>query len=85
MSLVECRACGHQVDTSALACPECGATDPGRKFSRQRRELRNSLIVAIVWIILLGGAGWYVWGTLIPVVKQYLVKPQIEQPPGARP
>ena len=78
MSLVACRACGHQVDTSALACPKCGATDPGHKTSRQRRELRNSLIVAAVWISLLGFAGWYVWGTLIPVVKQYVVKPANE-------
>ena len=85
MSLVECRACGHQVDTSALACPRCGATDPGHKVSRQRRELRNSAIVAIVWISLLGVTGWYVWGTLIPVIKQYLVKPQNEQAPASRP
>ena len=85
MSLVECRACGHQVDTSALACPKCGATDPGRKISRQQRDLRNSAIVATVWVCLLGFAGVYVWGTVVPVVKQYLVKPQIEQSPAARP
>ena len=38
MPLVPCRACGHQVDTSALACPRCGATDPSRKISRQQLE-----------------------------------------------
>lgn len=83
MSLVACRACGHQVDTSALACPKCGATDPGHKISRQRRELRNSLIIAAVWVGLLGFAGLYVWNTLIPVAKQYLVKPPSE--PASRP
>ncbi len=83
MSLVACRACGHQVDTSALACPKCGATDPGHKISRQRRELRNSLIVAAVWVGLLGFSGLYVWNTLIPVAKQYLVKPPSE--PAGRP
>ena len=83
MSLVACRACGHQVDTSALACPKCGATDPGHQISRQRRELRNSLIVAAVWVGLLGFSGLYVWNTLIPVAKQYLVKPPSE--PAGRP
>ena len=78
MSLVACRACGHQVDTSALACPKCGATDPAKKTSRQRRDARNSIILAVIWITLLGFAGMYVWNTLIPTVKQYLVKPQNE-------
>jgi hypothetical protein len=44
MSLVECRACGHQVDTSALACPGCGATDPGKSISRQQRNGRVLII-----------------------------------------
>ena len=39
MTLVACRACGHQVDTSAEACPGCGATNPGRKLSRQKHDL----------------------------------------------
>ena len=54
MPLVPCRACGHQVDTSALACPRCGATDPAKKISRQRRELRNFVIQTIFWLSLLG-------------------------------
>jgi hypothetical protein len=78
MSLVACRACGHQVDTSALACPRCGATDPAKKISRQQRDLLRSAVLAIVWIGLLGLAGMYVWNTLIPTAKQYLVKPQNE-------
>ena len=87
MSLVACRACGHQVDTSALACPKCGATDPGKKISRQRRDARNFIIQAIFWIVLFVCSGWYVWSSLIPVAKQYLVKPPVEQapPPAAHP
>ena len=78
MSLVACRACGHQVDTSALACPRCGATDPAKKISRQQRDLLRSVALAIVWIGLLGFAGTYVWNSLIPAAKQYLVKPPSE-------
>ena len=48
MSLVPCRACGHQVDTSAEACPGCGATNPGRKLSRQQHDL----IVLLIQLIL---------------------------------
>lgn len=85
MSLVACRACGHQVDTSALACPKCGATDPAKKISRQRRDARNFAIQLAVWLCLLSFAGWYVWNTLVPVVKQYVTKPPAEQTPAARP
>ena len=84
MSLVACRACGHQVDTSALACPECGATDPAKKISRQQRDLLRSVVLAIFWIGLLGFAGMYAWNTLIPAAKQYLVKPQNEPAQSSR-
>ena len=83
MSLVPCRACEHQVDTSALACPRCGATDPARKISRQQRNTRNFVIQTIFWLSLLGFGGWYVVNTVIPLVKQYIVKP--EQASNARP
>ncbi len=79
MSLVPCRACGHQVDTSALACPSCGATDPAKKISRQQRDLRNFIVQTIIWLTLLGFGGWYVWNTLIPTVRQFISKPQTEQ------
>ena len=84
MSLVPCRACGHQVDTSALACPRCGATDPGRKISRQQRELRNFIIQAVLWACLLGAGGWYVWTSVIPAAKQFVTKPQIESSQNGR-
>jgi hypothetical protein len=79
MSLVPCRACGHQVDTSALACPRCGATDPAKKISRQQRNLRNALIQLAFWLTLLGLGGWYVMTTVIPMARQLLFKPQSEQ------
>ena len=79
MPLVPCRACGHQVDTSALACPRCGATDPSRKISRQQREFRSFIAQTLLWICLLGAGGWYVWTNVIPTVKQFIAKPPIEQ------
>jgi hypothetical protein len=75
MSLVECRACGHQVDTSALACPGCGATDPGKSISRQQRNGRVLIIQWIIGLTLLGIGGWYVGNVVVPMVKQQLVKP----------
>ena len=84
MSLVPCRACTHQVDTSALACPQCGATDPAKTISRQQYNTRVSIIQLIVWMSLLGLAGWYVWHSVIPTVKQYIVKPAAE-PAAPRP
>ena len=85
MPLVPCRACEHQVDTSALACPQCGATDPARKISRQQRNLRGFIVQTIVWLAVLGFGGWYVWSTVIPMAKQYLVKPQNDVAPASRP
>lgn len=75
MSLVSCRACDHQVDTSALACPGCGATDPARKISRQQHDIRKLIIQIAVGLSLLGLGGWYVWNGVIPMVKQQLARP----------
>ncbi len=75
MSLVPCRACGHQVDTSAEACPGCGATNPGRKMSRQQHDLIVLLIHLVVGTALLFAVGNAVWNTVGPIVKQQLTKP----------
>jgi hypothetical protein len=76
MPLVPCRACGHTVDTSALACPGCGATDPGHKLSRQQRDLIVLLIQLVVGTALVFAAGTWAWNTVGPIVKQQLSKPQ---------
>jgi hypothetical protein len=76
MPLVPCRACEYQVDTSAFACPRCGATDPGHKFSRQRRNLIISLIQFVTVVILLAWGGWYVWKTTVPMVREILLRPE---------
>jgi len=86
MPLVPCRACEHQVDTSALACPQCGATDPAKKISRQQRDARSFAVQTILWLSLLGFASWYVWHEVIPFVKPFIVKTQVEAPaPPERP
>ena len=74
MSLVACRACGHKVDTSAEACPGCGATNPGRKMSRQQHNLIVLLIQLIVGTALLVAGGTLAWKTVGPIVKQQLEK-----------
>ena len=84
MPLVPCRACGHQVDTSALACPECGATDPGHKLSRQQRNIIVSLVQFVIVAVLLGWGGWYAWNTTVPLVTEILARPQAEQAQGNR-
>lgn len=76
MPLVPCRACGHMVDTSALACPGCGATDPAHKISRQQRNTINFLIQLTIILILLGVGSWYVLETVIPKARELIVKPQ---------
>lgn len=85
MSLVPCRACGHQVDTSALACPRCGATDPGCKISRQQRNAIYFVVQFVFWSAALGFGGWYAWHTLIPLAKQYISKPVAEAPASIAP
>lgn len=77
MPLVSCRACDHQVDTSALACPQCGATDPGHKLSRQQRNLIVSLIQFLIVAILLTWGGWYAWKTTVPKIKEILFRPEV--------
>ena len=68
MSLVPCRACGHKVDTSAEACPGCGATNPSRKLSRQKHDL----IVLLIQLVL---GGTLAWNAVGPIIKQQMLKP----------
>lgn len=74
MTLVPCRACGHQVDTSALACPGCGATDPGRSISRQQRDLRILAVQIVLGLGLFVGVGSVVWKQVEPMVAQLTSK-----------
>lgn len=74
MSLLPCRACGHLVDLSALACPGCGATDPARKISRQQREMRNFLLQLVVAVTIFCAVGTYLWHQFMPIVKAAVVK-----------
>ena len=75
MSLLPCRACGHTVDTSAVACPQCGATNPGHKLSRQQSDLIVLVVQLIVGFTLLFVAGNWVWNQVGPIVKAQLSKP----------
>lgn len=75
MPLVPCRACGHTVDTSAEACPGCGATNPGRKLSRQQHDLIVLLIQLVIGIGVLFIAGNMAWNAVGPIIKQQMAKP----------
>ena len=75
MSLVPCRACGHKVDTSAEACPGCGATNPGRKLSRQKHDLIVLLIQLMLGTALLVVGGTIAWNAVGPIIKQQMLKP----------
>ena len=75
MTLVPCRACGQKVDTSAIACPGCGATNPGHKMSKQQSDLIVLLIQLIVGSALLVGVYTYAWHTVGPMIKSQLSKP----------
>ena len=74
MPLVPCRACGHQVDTSAVACPGCGATNPGRKMSKQQSDLIVLLIQLVVGFALVVGVSSYAWHAVGPMIKNQLNK-----------
>lgn len=75
MPLVPCRACAHQVDTSAEACPGCGATNPGKKMSRQAHDLIVLLIQLVLGTALVVVGATLAWNAVGPIVKQQLIKP----------
>jgi hypothetical protein len=74
MPLVPCRACGHQVDTSALACPGCGATDPAKKMSRQQRQAISLTVQLTVGLLILVFGSWYLWHEFAPVIRAAIIK-----------
>lgn len=74
MSLVPCRACGHKVDTSAEACPGCGATNPGRKMSRQQHDLIVLLIQLLVGTAVVFVGATLAWNAVGPIIQQQLHK-----------
>ena len=74
MPLVPCRGCGYQVDTSALACPKCGATDPAKKICRQHRQAVSLSVQLLVGLVLLLAVGRYVWVEFMPLVKTAVAK-----------
>lgn len=75
MSLVPCRACGRQVDTSARACPGCGATNPGHKLSSQQRGWIILVVQVAIGVALLVAGGSLAWNVAGPILKQQLAKP----------
>ena len=75
MTLVPCRACAHKVDTSAEACPSCGATNPGRKLSRQQHDLIVLIIQLALGAALLFVGSTVAWNAVGPIIKQQLNKP----------
>jgi TM2 domain-containing membrane protein YozV len=47
-----CHACGHQIDTRAEICPQCGVRQPRIKVKGERNR-----VAAALFGILLGGLG----------------------------
>lgn len=74
MALVACRACEHQVDTSALACPKCGATRPGHWLSAQWFHLIMLIIELAVGFGVLYAVGTKVWQEVGPIIKTQMEK-----------
>ena len=68
-----------RLTTKHLACPKCGATDPGHKISRQQRNAISTTIQLVVIAILLIWGGTHLWRTVVPMAKELLGKPQTEQ------
>ena len=52
MSLTTCRECGHQISSTARACPNCGAKIPRSKWW--------------LWLPLAGIASFLTFGALLP-------------------
>ena len=59
----------------ALPCPGCGATNPGRKMSKQQSDLIVLLIQLILGFALLAGGLTVAWNVVGPILKTQLTKP----------
>lgn len=53
MALVACHECGHNVSTTAKACPSCGAAPPPTPVP----HVRPPLLTGAGWVILIFGLG----------------------------
>ncbi|MEY2632151.1 MAG: hypothetical protein RIR00_805 [Pseudomonadota bacterium] len=80
MALVPCRSCSHQVDTSAQACPGCGATNPGSRLSKQQSDFLWFVAQWLVGAFILYTLASWGWDTVRPYVRQFVVKQQVEAP-----
>ena len=49
MSLINCKKCNKEIDSSAQTCPHCGA------------KLKSSFIEIVVAIIIIGVIAYFVW------------------------
>ena len=54
-------------------------------MSRQTRNAIGFVIQLVFWLTVLGFGSWYTWKTLIPMARQYIVKPQPEPAQAQQP
>lgn len=71
MSLKPCRACQNEVDTSAISCPNCGATRPAHALSLQTYNLIILAIQIIVGLTILYFIASAVWQKAEPYMMKY--------------
>lgn len=80
MALVACHECGHNISTTAKACPSCGAAPPPTPMP----YVRPPLLTGAGWAILICGlsAGLLVLLLLIAAMRE--PSPKAREGPGAR-
>ncbi len=70
MSLKQCRACKKEVDTSAISCPNCGATRPAHALSLQTYNLIILAVQIIVGLVVLYFVASAVWEKAEPYINK---------------
>lgn len=70
MALKPCRACKSEVDTSAISCPNCGATRPAHSLSLQTYNLIILSVQVVVGLIILYFIASAVWEKAEPFVMK---------------